>query len=124
MKLLVDMNLSPRWVELLGDAGVKAAHWSSLGASNAPDAEIMAYAKANHCVVLTHDLDFGAILAATHGEKPSVVQIRSEDVSPEVIGQAVIAALHQMAFELEEGALLTVDPKRTRLRLLPLQSRT
>jgi predicted nuclease of predicted toxin-antitoxin system len=83
----------------------------------------MAYAKANHRVVLTHDLDFGAILAATHGEKPSVVQIRSEDVSPDVIGQAVIGALRQMAFELDAGALLTVDPKRTRLRLLPLQSR-
>lgn len=123
MKLLVDMNLSPRWVKVLGAAGVEAAHWSSLGAYNAPDEEIMAYAKANRCVVLTHDLDFGAILAATHGEKPSVVQIRSEDVSPDVIGQAVIAALRQMAVELEEGALLTVDPKRTRLRLLPLQSR-
>lgn len=74
-------------------------------------------------MVLTHDLDFGAILAATHGEKPSVVQIRAEDVSPDVIGKQVIAALRQMASELEEGALLTVDLNRTRLRVLPLQSR-
>jgi len=43
--------------------------------------------------VLTHDLDFSAILAATHGEKPSVVQIRAEDVSPDVIGKQVIIAL-------------------------------
>lgn len=27
MKLLVDMNLSPRWVNLLADAGIEAAHW-------------------------------------------------------------------------------------------------
>jgi len=82
----------------------------------------MAYARANEYVVLTHDLDFSAILAATHGEKPSVVQIRAEDVSPDVIGRQVIRALRQMASELEEGALLTVDTNRTRLRVLPLET--
>ena len=123
MKLLVDMNLSPRWIGLLADAGIEAAHWSTLGASNAPDSELMAYARVNGYVVLTHDLDFGAILAATHGEKPSVVQIRAEEVSPDVIGKQVIVALRQMASELEEGALLTVDPNRTRLRVLPLPPR-
>lgn len=124
MKLLVDMNLSPRWIDLLVDAGIEAAHWSTLGKYNAPDSEIMAYANANDYVVLTHDLDFSAILAATHGKKPSVVQIRAEDVSPDVIGLQVIAALRQMASELEDGALLTVDPNRTRMRLLPFQLRT
>ncbi len=123
MKLLVDMNLSPRWVGVLNAAGFEAAHWSTLGAHNAPDSQIMAYAGENDCVVLTHDLDFGAILAASHGDKPSVVQIRAEDVSPEAIGNQVIIALRQMAAELEAGALLTVDPSRTRLNLLPLQFR-
>jgi len=123
MKLLVDMNLSPRWVSMLANAGIEAAHWSTLGVVNALDSEIMAFAKAKGYVVLTHDLDFSAILAATQGDKPSVVQIRSEDVSPDVIGRSVIGALQQMTAELEEGALLTVDPSRTRLRVLPLQSR-
>jgi predicted nuclease of predicted toxin-antitoxin system len=120
MKLLVDMNLSPRWVELLGKAGFDAAHWSKLGPSNASDAQIMTFARLNGYVVLTHDLDFGAILAATQGTKPSVVQIRSENVGPQVIGQPVIDALLQMTAELERGALLTVDPSRARLRVLPL----
>jgi predicted nuclease of predicted toxin-antitoxin system len=83
----------------------------------------MAFAKANGYVVLTHDLDFSAILAATHGDKPSVVQIRSEDLSPDMIGRPVIDALRQMTAELEAGALLTVDPTRTRLRVLPLLPR-
>ena len=124
MKLLVDMNLSPRRIGLLVNAGIEAEHWSTLGEKNAPDSKIMAYASANDYVVLTHDLDFCAILAATHGKKPSVVQIRAEDVSPDVIGLQVIAALRQMASELENGALLTVDPNRTRMRLLPFQLRT
>ena len=123
MKLLVDMNLSPRWISVLAAAGIESVHWSALGARNAPDAEIMAFAAANDYVVLTHDLDFGAILAATQGEKPSVVQIRAEDVNPDVIGAPVISALHQMADELGAGALVTVDPNRTRLRVLPLLRR-
>ena len=122
MKLIVDMNLSPRWVSMLADSGFEATHWSSLGANNTPDSEIMAYARANDCVVLTNDLDFSAILAATHGEKPSVVQIRADDVSPDAIGKQVVFALRQMLSELKEGALLTVDSNRTRLRVLPLRA--
>lgn len=120
MKVLVDMNLSPRWVDMLNGLGLQATHWSAVGRVNAPDSEIMDYAAANDYIVLTHDLDFSAILAATHGEKPSVVQIRAEDVNPDRIGTQVAAALRQMELELQEGALLTVDPNRTRLRLLPL----
>jgi predicted nuclease of predicted toxin-antitoxin system len=123
MKLLVDMNLSPRWVEFLSNAGMTAVHWSSIGKPDATDSAIMRYARAHSCVVLRHDLDFSAILAATRGKKPSVVQIRAIDISPGVIGKRVVAALEQMASELEAGALLTVDPIRTRMRLLPLRQR-
>src|ERR1035437_7233067 len=118
MKLLVDMNLSPRWIGVLTNAGIEATHWSSLGQANAPDSVIMAYAHANDYVVLTHDLDFSAILAATHRDKASAVQIRAEDISPDVIGAKVITALRQMTEELEQGALVTIDPNRTRLRVL------
>ena len=72
-------------------------------------------------MVLTHDLDFSAILAATHGLKPSVVQVRSEDVCPDTIGKLVIDALRQMNTDLSNGALLTIDTRRTRLRILPLR---
>lgn len=50
-----------------------AVHWSTAGRVDAPDSDIMAFAAAGEFVVLTHDLDFGAILAVTHGEKPSVI---------------------------------------------------
>jgi len=116
------MNLSPTWIDRLNNAGFHAVHWSSVGSMNAPDGEIMAYAAKHDYVVLTHDLDFSAILAATQGTKPSVVQIRAENLSPAAIGDPIIAALNQMTVELAAGALLTVDPGRTRLNLLPLRS--
>ena len=65
MKLLIDMNLSPRWIGAFAAAGIESVHWSTLGAANATDAEIMVLAAAKDYVVLTHDLDFGAILAVT-----------------------------------------------------------
>jgi len=92
--------------------------------ANAPDHEIMAFARDNGYVVFTNDLDFSTLLAATNDEKPSVVQVRAENLRPEAIGKEVIAALQQMKTELNEGALVTVDPKRTRLRVLPLRSRS
>lgn len=123
MKLLVDMNLSPRWIVVLKESGYEALHWSTVGQPNARDSEIMAWAAANGHTVITHDLDFSAILAATQDVAPSVVQIRAEDVSPTVIGTIVVGALHQMELELEAGALLSIDDKTMRLRILPLGNR-
>lgn len=123
MKLLIDMNLSPRWAGLLNNSGFQSIHWSAVGSANARDSDIMGYAATNDYVVVTHDLDFSAILAVTHGGKPSVVQIRADDVGPDVIGTQVIAALRQMKAELEAGALLTIEPARSRLRLLPLKEK-
>ena len=120
MKLLVDMNLSPRWVDLLRYAGWESVHWSSVGKGTEADSEIMAYAAQYGYIVVTHDMDFSAILAATHGEKPSVVQIRAEDVSPRIIGNQVIAALDFLKNELEVGALVTIGRRQTRVRMLPL----
>ena len=119
MRILIDMNLSPRWAELLQSCNFGAIHWSSVGRGDAPDTEIAGFATDNGYVVLTHDLDFGTILAATKGMGPSVVQIRARDVSPAVIGSRVVAALRQVAPELEVGAVLTIDVDRTRLRLPP-----
>jgi|SRR5690242_453947 len=121
MKLLVDMNLSPRWIPFLRDAGWEATHWSTVGKVDASDSEIMTFAAANGYVVLTNDLDFAAILAASHRTKPSVAQIRAQDLSPNVIGTQIVAALGHVQTELEAGALLTIESDRTRLRVLPFE---
>ena len=121
MKLLVDMNLSPRWIAFLSAEGFEAVHWSSVGKPCASDSDIMSFAAKDGFVVLTHDLDFSAILAATHGEKPSVVQIRMDDITSNAAGSCVVAALQKLQAELELGALVTIETHRTRVRLLPLK---
>jgi predicted nuclease of predicted toxin-antitoxin system len=120
MKLLVDMNLSPEWVEVLQKAGWEAAHWSSLGNPRSTDAEIMGFARDNNWIVFTNDLGFGALLAHTQAGKPSVFQVRARDVSPRHLIDLVNRVLRQFMAELESGALVSVDEASQRVRLLPL----
>jgi predicted nuclease of predicted toxin-antitoxin system len=121
MKLLVDMNLSPEWVTVLKQAGWEAIHWSKAGNLRAADSEIMAWAKQNGHIVFTHDLDFGSLLALTQAEGPSVIQVRTQDVTPVAIGKLVVNALRQFHSELEKGALIVLDEARARARVLPLK---
>jgi len=120
MKLLIDMNLSPRWTAFFAARQIEAIHWSVIGKADAPDIEIMEYAKTNNYVVFTNDLDFGAILAATHADKPSVIQIRMGDVIPDTTAAPIISALLYLAADIENGALVTIDPHKARVTLLPL----
>ncbi len=118
LKLLVDMNLSPDWVPFLQQNGYDAVHWSKIGATSAPDTEIMAYAAAHGFVVFTNDLDFGTLLIARGLPGPSIIQARAQDLMPRGIGATLLRALEATHAELEAGALVTVEPSRNRIRML------
>ena len=120
MKLLLDMNLSPKIAGFLVNEEVQAIHWITVGAPDASDTEIMMYAKDNNCVVVTHDLDFSVILSITHGLLPSIIQIRNQNLDNEQISQMVAIAVKQNAAEIDQGAILSIDLNHSRLRLLPL----
>jgi len=122
MKLLVDMNLSPDWVAVLHHCGWEAVHWSAVGNPRAADAEIMTWAKQNAHIILTHDLDFGSLLALTQAEAPSVIQVRTQDVTPAALSPILTNALRQFQPELEKGALIIIDEARARARVLPLKN--
>jgi predicted nuclease of predicted toxin-antitoxin system len=124
MRFVIDMNLSPTWADFLKSAGHEAVHWSDIGPANAPDEHVLAWAAANDHIVVTNDLDFAAILAASGERTPSVIQLRSESLRPDRVGPAVLGALDAAKTELAQGALLTIDPARARLHILPLTSRT
>src|SRR5262245_20489591 len=120
MKLLVDMNLSPEWVEVFERHGWSAAHWSVIGDPRATDRTILEWARDRGYVVVTHDLDFGAVLATTGAGGPSVVQIRTQDVLPSALERTLVAVLRKHEALLEAGALISVDDAESRVRILPL----
>ena len=120
MILLLDMNLSPKLVSMLARLQVDAKHWYMVGCPTATDTEIMAYAKENNCIVVTYDLDFTALLCAAQTQRPSVIQIRKQGIDIDILADLLATAVHQWGDELHNGAILTLDAKKLRVRLLPL----
>jgi predicted nuclease of predicted toxin-antitoxin system len=120
LRLLLDMNLSPEWVVELSRHGYDAVHWSTVGDPRALDSTIMDWARTHGHAVLTHDLDFGTLLALTHANGPSVLQVRGRNVLPEHMAALVVAALGHCEAALTAGALVVVDEKKSRVRVLPL----
>ena len=120
VSLVIDMNLSAEWVAELARHGWSAVHWSDVGDPRAADTAVMGWARADGRVVFTHDLDFGTLLALTHAAGPSVLQVRGPHVLPEDAGPMVFAALRQYEAALAAGALVVVDGKKSRVRVLPL----
>ena len=120
IRLLIDMNLSPDWVRVLTRGGYPAVHWSTVGDPRASDRDIMIWAADHNHVLFTHDLDFGAMLALSHADGPSVIQVRAEDVLPDHLEASVLAALNQHEADLASGSLVVVDESRSRVRILPI----
>lgn len=119
MNIVIDMNLSPEWERVFSEY-YKIKHWSRIGDSDTPDELILQWAKERKHVILTNDLDFGAILAATHLYSPSVFQIRSMCLDPVLIGVHVLACFKQFEQDLQEGALISYDLQQARVRRLPI----
>ena len=115
------MNLSPTWVGRLARHGFEAVHWSTIGAATAADSEILTWANEHGFVVITNDLDFSAILAASASATPSVVQIRTQDLLSDEVVSIVVHALEAHRDHIERGALLSIDEAATRVRMLPLR---
>ena len=83
----------------------------------------MCWAAENRHVVFTHDLDFGILLAHTKANGPSVLQVRTQDVSPSYLGNIILHVLKTHAVALENGALITVDETKSRIRILKFPSK-
>ena len=119
-KILIDMSLSPQWVELFKEHAIVAVHWSTIGDHKAKDETIMRWAKDNKHIVFTNDLDFGTLLALTRTSGPSVIQMRTQNVLPEYWGKEILSTVKEYAPQLEKGALIVLDDNRSRVRILPL----
>jgi predicted nuclease of predicted toxin-antitoxin system len=120
MKIIVDMNLSPSWVRVLQAHGWDSVHWSEVGEATASDHAVLNWAREHGYALLTRDLDFGTILAATQTHGPSVIQVRAQDVLPAHLEPLIVRAMREHEAEIEAGALVAVEESRSRVRILPL----
>lgn len=120
MKFLADMGISPVTVHFLRDQGYDAVHLSDSRLHRLPDPEIIEKARNENRIILTHDLDFGLLMASSKTRLPSVVLFRLADMRPANVNLFMTHILQQHQKSLQEGALLSVNEKQIRVRSLPI----
>jgi predicted nuclease of predicted toxin-antitoxin system len=120
MTILVDANLTPRWVDFLQTAGIEAVHWWSVGAGDAPDAELLEWALGHDAIILTCDGDFSQMLALRGLNRPSVIFLRTSERTPRGPGERVIAAYNAVVERAAGGMIVTIDDRGSRSRALPI----
>lgn len=120
MRFLADMGISPRSVGHLRARGHDVFDLRDHGLGRLSDTEILTRTRLEARIVLTHDLDFGDLLAASGDALPSVVLFRLPDMRPQTPNRYLDAVLTSHGADLERGCLLSVGERRVRVRTLPV----
>ncbi len=121
MRFLVDMGISPATAALLRPLGHEAVHLHDQALDRLPDSAVLEKARLEARILLTHDLDFPGLVAASAASLPSVIVFRLTNMRPERVHHHLqgVNAGHQDA--LERGAIISILEMQVRVRLLPLE---
>jgi predicted nuclease of predicted toxin-antitoxin system len=120
MKFLADMGISPKTVAFLRTLGHDATHLQEQGLERLPDSVILAKARAEARILLTHDLGFGELVAASGARLPSVILFRLRNMQPDHANRYLNLVLSRHPTELAEGVVISVTEAQIRLRTLPV----
>jgi predicted nuclease of predicted toxin-antitoxin system len=123
MKFLLDENLPPSLAIKLKSIGYVARHIQEIGYNNTSDIKITDFAESSGEIILTHDTDFGTILALSGREKPSVILFRWQVITVQNMFEFLEKYLPELEIELFKGSLILVDENKIRIRSLPLQKK-
>jgi len=121
VRFLVDANMSPRVAELLRSNGHEAVAVREIGLADASDDEILDRAASDERIVVSHDTDFGTLLAFRSLSQPSFILIRSSDpMTPTDHAALIVANLDAISADLEAGAIVVFARGHLRVRRLPV----
>ncbi|CAN5280910.1 hypothetical protein BH10PLA2_BH10PLA2_19510 [soil metagenome] len=120
MRFLADMGVSQQVVEWLRANGHDAVHLRDEGLHRLPNGEIFHKAGIEQRIVLTFDLDFGEILAASAGQIVNVVLFRLRNTRSDFVIQRLAEVLNLSNSDLLQGAIVIVEDGRHRVRKLPI----
>ena len=113
MRLLLDACIGRRTLAALLASGHDVV-WVGEWPEDPGDGTILESAHADGRVLVTLDKDFGEL--AVRYQQPHAGIVRLVNWSPEEQAQACIQALTRYQEELENGALVTAEPGRIRVR--------
>lgn len=120
MKFVADMGISPKTVRFLQDLGYQAVHLHQLGLDKLTDSEVLKKTLREESILLTHDLDFGGLLAASGTQLPSVIIFRLRSMRPEQVNVYLHNVITHHSEALDHGAIVTIAEAGVRIRQLPI----
>jgi predicted nuclease of predicted toxin-antitoxin system len=120
MKFLANMGISPITVQFLRDTGHEALHLHEQGLDRLSDAQILEKARREGWIVLTSDLDFGDLLAASGDSLPSVLIFRLQDMRPANVNEHLRQILAHHSTDMTQGVIISVTERRFRVHRLPI----
>ena len=120
MKFLADMGISQSTVNWLREKGHDAIHLREEGLHRISDIEVIEKGRKEERIILTCDLDFGDIMAASGGICPSIIIFRLENERPGNVSRRLAQVLEESPDALGKGAIISVEESRHRVRLLPI----
>lgn len=121
LSFLLDENLPPSLVILLNQLGYPARHVVEIGYVNTDDSVILKFAEQSGEVILTHDTDFGTLLALNQNDRPSVILFRLEQLSAKILFNLIESNLPVLEKELASGAIVIIEENSIRIRKLPIK---
>jgi predicted nuclease of predicted toxin-antitoxin system len=123
MKLLLDQGLPRTAAALLSQAGVDTVHVGDVGQACADDAVLLQFGRDSGRIVVTLDGDFHTLLALSGAASPSVIRVRIEGLRGAELATLLQTVLSQCSTDLHQGAAITVQETRIRIRSLPIVPR-
>lgn len=120
MKFLLNMNLPRELGKLLSTRGHTSRHVGDIGMARASDASIVTEAKTNQEIIVTHDLDYGNLLAFSGETSPSVIIFRMRNTHPTSLFNRMIMAWAEIEKPLRDGAIVVLEDATLRIRMLPI----
>lgn len=121
VRILADQHLSPRTVAFLRGLGHDAIRAADRLPGDASDREILELASREGRIVLTQDLDFTGLVALREPAGPSLVILRLGSPGVDRVNEVLQSVLPAVEEALGNGAIVSVDDQRVRIRALPVQ---
>lgn len=121
IRLLADVHISPKTVADLQKQGYEIMRSSEFLPTNAPDINILEFARTENWVVLTQDLDFSMLVALSRYSQPSLITLRLSSAKPDIVTQKLLEVLPQIEEALQEGSAITIQDESIRIRKLPVR---
>ena len=122
MKFLADMGVSASTIASMREAGYDSVHLRDEGLLKMDDADILNKARSESRIVITFDLDFGDLLAASGEVLPSVIIFRLRNQTPSAVRPRLFEVLSECEKHLNSGAVIIIEEVRYRVRRLPMKS--